>query len=61
MTKEKLFIFVLVNGLNTPCVATTSVLARELGWMLVIGFSLFELALALSVGGWSIRLGGPCL
>jgi ferrous iron transport protein B len=51
MTKEQLFIFALVNALNIPCVATISVLARELGWRRATAISLFDVALAVTVGG----------
>lgn len=51
MTKEQLFIFALVNALNIPCVATISVLARELGWRRALAISLFDVALAVTVGG----------
>lgn len=51
MTKEQLFIFALVNALNIPCVATMSALARELGWRQALSISLFDMALAVGVGG----------
>lgn len=56
MTKEQLFIFALVNSFNIPCVATISILLRELGLKKAILISLFDMALAILISGLTHQL-----
>lgn len=51
MTKQQIFIFALVTTLYIPCVATVTVLIKELGWKIAISISLFTITLAIIVGG----------
>lgn len=51
MTKEQIFIFALVTTLYIPCLATITVLARELSLKIAIYITLFTIALAIIIGG----------
>jgi len=51
MTKEQIFIFALVTTLYIPCIATVSVLIRELGLKISAIITLFTITLAVIVGG----------
>jgi len=44
-------VYALVNTLYVPCVATISILGRELGWRRAALISAFTVVLALLVGG----------
>ena len=58
MTMKQLFIYALVNALFIPCLATIAVLARELAWRRTILIALFNIVIALGVGGLVGRLWG---
>jgi ferrous iron transport protein B len=51
MRPDQIFIYALVNTIYIPCLATISVLARELGWRRALLISGFTVVLALLVGG----------
>jgi ferrous iron transport protein B len=51
MRPDQIVVYALVNTLYVPCVATISILARELGWRRAFLISAFTVALALLVGG----------
>lgn len=51
MTKQQIFIFALVTTLYIPCIATISVLIKELGLKIALSISLFTITLAVIIGG----------
>jgi len=51
MRPDQIVVYALVNTLYVPCVATISILARELGWRRALLISGFTVLLALLVGG----------
>jgi ferrous iron transport protein B len=51
MQPDQIVVYALVNTLYVPCVATISILARELGWRRASLISAFTVVLALLVGG----------
>jgi len=51
MRPDQIVVYALVNTLYVPCVATISILARELGWRRALWISGFTVILALLVGG----------
>jgi len=51
MRPDQIVVYALVNTLYIPCVATISILARELGWRRALLISGFTVVLALLVGG----------
>jgi ferrous iron transport protein B len=51
MQPHQIVVYALVNTLYVPCVATISILARELGWRRALLISSFTVVLALLVGG----------
>ncbi|HYA61481.1 MAG TPA: ferrous iron transport protein B [Candidatus Acidoferrum sp.] len=59
MTPIQIFVFCLVVTLYIPCLATFSVVVRELNWRWAVGGSIFTIVLALIVGGvahWAFML-----
>ncbi len=51
MRPDQIIVYALVNTLYIPCIATVSILARELGWRRALLISAFTVAVALLVGG----------
>ena len=51
MRPDQIVVYALVNTLYVPCVATISILGRELGWRRALLISGFTVVLALLVGG----------
>lgn len=51
MTMKQLFVYALVNALFIPCLATIAVLGRELAWRRTALIALFNIVVALGVGG----------
>jgi ferrous iron transport protein B len=51
MNPSQVFVYALVNTLYIPCVATISVLGKEIGWGRALGITGFTLVLATLVGG----------
>jgi ferrous iron transport protein B len=51
MTDKQMFIFALVVALYIPCIATFSILGKELGWPKAIFIAVFTTAIAFTVGG----------
>jgi len=51
MTPVQIFVFCLVVTLYIPCLATFSVVVRELNWRWAVGGSIFTVVLALIAGG----------
>jgi ferrous iron transport protein B len=51
MRPDQIVVYALVNTLYIPCIATISMLARELGWRRALLISGFTVVLALLVGG----------
>jgi ferrous iron transport protein B len=56
MTPVQIFVFCLVVTLYVPCLATFSVVARELGMRWAVGISIFTIFLALLAGGIAFRV-----
>jgi len=56
MNRDQLFTYALVNTLYVPCIATAAVLARALGRRRAVLISLGTVALAVFLGGLTIRL-----
>ena len=56
MTSAQMIVFTLVVMLYIPCVATVGVLIKEFGWKKAISITIFEIGLALIVGGITYRL-----
>lgn len=56
MTPLQIFVFALVVTIYIPCIATVSVLGRELGWRTALFIMIFTIALALLVGGLAYRV-----
>jgi ferrous iron transport protein B len=51
MRSDQIVVYALVNTLYVPCLATISILGRELGWRRAFLISGFTVVLALLVGG----------
>lgn len=51
MTPIQFFVFALVVAIYVPCVATFSVLGKELGWKSAVLITLSTIGIALLVGG----------
>ena len=51
MRPDQIVVYALVNTLYVPCIATISILSRELGWRRALAISGFTVVLALLVGG----------
>jgi ferrous iron transport protein B len=56
MSPVQMFVFTLVMMLYIPCLATISVLGREIGWKNTALITVGEIGLALFVGGIAFRL-----
>lgn len=56
MTPLQILVFALVVTIYIPCVATVSVLGKELGWRTALFIMIFTIALALVVGGIAYRV-----
>lgn len=56
LTPPQMIVFSLVTMLYVPCVATIAALAREYGWRMAFFISVFDVALAMAIGGISARL-----
>ncbi len=56
MTPLQLFVFALVVAIYVPCIATVTVLGRELGWRNAVLISVSTFLLALLVGGLFFHL-----
>jgi ferrous iron transport protein B len=56
MTPIQIFIFALVITIYIPCVATISVLGKEVGWKNTLLITVFTIMLALFIGGIAYRL-----
>lgn len=51
MSANQLFVYALVNTIYIPCVATISVLGKELGWVRTAAITLLTISLAVLIGG----------
>ncbi len=51
MTPQQLFVYALVNTIYIPCLATFTMLSKELGPKIALAIGAFTVALALLVGG----------
>ena len=58
LTRQQIFVYALVNTLYIPCVATISVLGKELGWKRATAISVSTVAIALIVAGVAGRIVG---
>jgi ferrous iron transport protein B len=58
MRPDQIVVYALVNTLYVPCVATISILGRELGWRRASLISVFTIVLALLVGGAARLIAG---
>jgi len=56
MTPVQMIVFTLVVMLYIPCVATIGALVKEFGWKKALSITVFEILLALLVGGIAFRL-----
>ncbi len=56
MNHDQIFVYALVNTLYIPCIATISVLGKELGWKTTAGITAFTIALATILGGIVMRV-----
>ena len=56
MTPVQMIVFTLVVMLYIPCVATIGALVKEFGWKKALLITVFEILLALLVGGIAFRL-----
>ncbi len=56
MTPAQLFVYALVNTIYIPCIATISVLGRELGWKRAGSIMAFTIILAILTGGIAFRV-----
>jgi ferrous iron transport protein B len=56
MTEAQMIVFTLVVMLYIPCVATIGALVKEFGWKKALLITVFEIALALLLGGIAFRL-----
>jgi len=55
MSPAQLFVFALVVTLYFPCVATMSVLGRELGWKSTVAIMIGDITIALGIGAISFH------
>lgn len=56
LTNIQMVVFVLVTLIYIPCIATIAVLMREFGWRRAVGITVFNILLALLIGGIAYRL-----
>lgn len=56
MTPNQIFVFALVNTIYIPCLATITMLLRELGWKRAVAITLFTITLAILLGGIISRM-----
>jgi len=56
MTPTQMIVFTLVTMLYIPCVATIAALAKEFGWRKTMFITVFEVLLALLLGGIAFRM-----
>ncbi len=56
MTPTQMVVFTLVVMLYIPCVATVGVLIKEFGWKKALMITIFEIVLALTLGGITFRI-----
>ena len=56
MTPVQMIVFTLVSMFYIPCIATIAALAKEFGWKKTISITVFEILLALLLGGIAFRL-----
>jgi len=56
MTPVQMIVFTLVAMLYIPCIATIAVLVKEFGWKKTYFITVFEILLALLLGGVAFRL-----
>ena len=56
MTSVQMIVFTLVVMLYIPCVATIGALVKEFGWKKALLITVFEIALALLLGGIAFRI-----
>ncbi len=56
LTPVQMIVFTLVAMLYIPCIATIAALVRDFGWKKSLFITVFEIALAILVGGIAMRL-----
>ena len=56
LSPAQMVVFTLVTMLYIPCIATIGALAKEFGWKGALTITLFEVALAIGLGGIALRL-----
>jgi ferrous iron transport protein B len=59
MTPLQMIIFALVIMIYVPCVATITAMVRETGWKHALEITVFEIGLAIFIGGVAFRVFGP--
>ncbi|MEM2924585.1 MAG: ferrous iron transport protein B [Methanocellales archaeon] len=58
LTQKQMIVFALVTMLYIPCIATIAALIKELDWRKALFIALFEIALAIFIGGIAYRILG---
>ncbi len=59
LTKSQMIVFAIVTMFYIPCIATIAALRRELGWRSALAITVFEISLAVFLGGIVMRLLPP--
>jgi ferrous iron transport protein B len=61
MTPLQMIIFALVIMIYVPCIATIAAMVRETGWKRALEITVFEIGLAILIGGVAFRVLNPFL
>jgi ferrous iron transport protein B len=61
MSPLQMVVFSLVIMIYVPCIATIAVIVKEAGWKQAIAITLFEIGLAILIGGVAFRVLNPFL
>jgi len=56
LTPVQMITLALVSMLYIPCVATIAALIKEFGWKKAISITVFEILLAIGIGGLAFRI-----
>jgi ferrous iron transport protein B len=61
MTPLQMVVFALVIMIYVPCIATIAAMVKETGWKHALGITMFEIVLAIIIGGIAFRVLDPIL
>ncbi len=61
MSPLQMVVFTLVIMIYIPCIATIAAIVREIGWKRALEITMFEVGLAILIGGVAFRLLNPFL